>query len=88
MLVRNVLESGTPLCLFKMFDREYSYETRQARSGQIKCSRRAELDLVQNSFRCRAVSLFNSLPEDLRNSRDEQIFKKNVKEWIIKTISI
>ena len=71
-----------------MFDQNYSYATRQAQSGIIKCSRKASLDLVQASFRCRAARLFNSLPEDLRGLSTDQTFKNAVKEWIRKSVDV
>ena len=49
LLVRKVLRMRSPLSLFKMFDFQYTYPTRQAISGQIKVSRRAALDIVQCS---------------------------------------
>ena len=69
-----------------MFDCQYTYPTRQAISGQIKVSRRAELDIVQCSFRCRAVNLYNRIPEEIRTLMSDEVFKKKIKEWIGKAI--
>ena len=55
-------------------------------SGQIKVSRKAELDLVQNSFRCRAVNLYNRIPEEIRTLTSDEGFKMKIKEWIRKKI--
>ena len=86
LLVRKVLKMRSPLSLLKMFDCQYIYPTRQAMSGQIKVSRKAELDLVQNSFRCRAVNQYNRIPEEIRTLTSDEGFKMKIKEWIRKKI--
>ena len=86
--VRNVLKNKTPCHLFKMFDQNYTYVTRQASSGAIKCSRKVELDIVKSSFRGRAVELYNNLPEDIRTLESSDAFKEKVKAWVRQTVSV
>ena len=42
-----------------MFNTTYSYETRQADSGMVRSVGTTELDIAKDSFKWRAVDLFN-----------------------------
>ena len=50
-----VMKAESPQYLFSMFSTEYTCNTRQARSGQVKPTRRSNLDLSEESFRWRAA---------------------------------
>ena len=71
-----------------MFDQNYTYATRQASSGTIKCSRKVELDIVKSSFRGRAAELYNNLPEDIRTLESSDAFKEKVKAWVSQAVSV
>ena len=88
LLLRNVMKNKSPVALYKMFDDEYCYNTRQAASGKLKCHRKPKLELIKKSFGWRAVELCNRLPEDIRSIESTEGFKKKAKEWIRNTISI
>ena len=86
MLVYKVLEAESPKYLHSMFSSQYTYDTRLAKSGMIKHSRRPKLELSMASFRYRAASIFNELPEEIRKKEAVTNFKIAAKDWIIKNV--
>ena len=90
LLVFRVLSTGVPHYLYNMFSQDYTVHTRRAASGAIKPagSQIAHLDLVQSSFKWRAVEQFNLLPSDIRNSNTVPTFKRKCKFWILRNIPV
>ena len=70
-----------------MFDTPYTYDTRQARGGQIRLMVKPRLELGKNNFRCRGANQFNQLPEVIRTSPTILTFKRQAKDWIRRNVS-
>ena len=75
-----VSKNQTPGYLHKMFDSTYSYDTRQARGGQIRLRVKPRLELGKNSFRWRGGNQFNQLPDVIRASPSLDQFKMQARE--------
>ena len=61
--------------------------TRSGDNGNLMiCA--AETALGRNSFMVRSLSMWNRVPVDIRNLKNQQAFKKKLKEWIIINIDI
>ena len=75
ILVYKVMKTTSPRYLFLMFSTEYSFNTRQANSGQVKPTRRSNLDISMESFWWRAAKSFNNLPINLRQAKLVKVFK-------------
>ena len=88
ILVYKVMKTESPKYLFSMFSNEYSCYTRQARSGQIKPTRRSNLDLSEDSFRWRASKSYNNLPVSLRQAESLSIFKTGLRRYILDNIPV
>ena len=86
ILVYKVMKAESPQYLFSMFSTEYTCDTRQARSGQVKPTRRSNLDLSEESFRWRAAKYYNNLPADLRQAVSASIFKTGLRRWILENV--
>ena len=87
LLVYKVSQNQIPKYLHKMFDTPYTYDTRQARGGQIRLMVKPRLELGKNNFRCRGANQFNQLPEVIRTSPTILIFKRQAKDWIRRNVS-
>ena len=60
----------------------HSYNTRQNRDQQLPRCRTA---LAQNAFDHRGVKVWNSIPEEIRNSKAVQAFKSSLKRELLKS---
>ena len=89
VLVFNVLENKSPQYLYKMFNREYMKNTRQAARMEIRQDGETpDLGLMWNSFRWRALREFNQIPAELRNVGNLRSFKTGLRKWIVLNIPI
>ena len=86
ILVYKVIQTQTPKYLHKMFDTPYTYDTRQARGGQIRFVVKPRMELGKNSFRCRGANQFNQLPDVIRASPTLLTFKAQAKNWIRRNV--
>ena len=88
LLIRSIVRNKSPRYLYEMFNTDYNYNTRQATSGKIKLCRNPELQIAKSGFGFRAMELFNSLPEEIRNVASPDTFKRQAKDWVKKTVRI
>ena len=61
---------------------------RSTRSGTTVVADKSDLGLVREGFIHRGTKLFNLMPETLKNEKDMNLFKKNVKRWTMDTIPV
>ena len=68
----------------------YPYRTRQAASGQLRQvnGAKTELDLSKMGWGSRAVEEYNKMPPDVRLELSMPSFKRKLRSWVIKNISI
>ena len=88
ILAFNVMQARSPKYLYNMFNNTYSYKTREAASGKIRNTRNPDLELSQDSFRCRAVELYNQLPASVKSHQNLQGFKTAVKQWVKQNVEL
>ena len=81
------MKTKSPRYLFSMFSTEYSFNTRQANSGQLKPTRRSNLDISLESFRWRAAKSFNNLPINIRQAESVKVFKTGLLEGGYETMT-
>ena len=86
--VYKVMQTKKPKSLHSMFKTEYSRNTRESLSGQIKQEGHPNLDITSSSFRWRASKAYNQIPACIRNTDNLQNFKRQVKSWIKTTIPL
>ena len=84
--LQKLREFKLPANLYKMFDWEYIYSTRQACGGLIKPMGTPRLQISKKSFRWSSAECFNSLPLELRLIKDTLKFKIEAKCWIQENI--
>ena len=87
LLVFIVKQSRVPKYLYTMHNSwQYHYDTRLARGGFMGMNR-PRSELSKSSFRYRAASQFNQLPQYLRDMENCEKFKQEVKVWIKANVS-
>ena len=82
LMVYKIKMQRSPKCLANMFDWTYVHRTRAAASGIVKPIGIPKLCLTKESFRWRASSDFNNLPENIRNCESIGVFKLKLKAWV------
>ena len=90
LVLHKTLVFKEPAYLDRMFDTEFPRNTRQASSGciRISSSKKANLSLTLSSFKWRTYELYNKLPAELRKETSLKKFKRDLKEWVMKSIDI
>ena len=83
-------QSKFPTALYSMASSKYSYNTREKSRGNFKVVSDAGLQsaLAVQSFRWRSVEFWNKLPMNIKTIEKIEDFKKSLKEWTFKNISI
>ena len=81
LTVYRTLKSGLPLYLKQHLRTDHPLHTRLGDSGAIRLSGRYG-SLVESSFLRRAAKNFNQIPQDIREARTMDGFKRNLKMWI------
>ena len=71
-----------------MYDWNYNYPTRQATNELLKPKGIPRLDVSKRSFRWRAASQYNQMPQSLTQIEDIGVFKKELKTWIFQNIPL
>ena len=68
----------------------YPYPTRQAASGQLRQvdGARADLDIAKQGWGCRAVEEYNKLPPDIRQEVRLPSFKRKLRSWVVRNVSL
>ena len=84
--LHKIRETKLPESLFKMYEWNYTYPTRQEAKGLIKPIGTPRLRTTQSSFRWSAAQCFNSLPQKLTLIKEGQKFKGEVKAWITENV--
>ena len=84
-----MLENKSPQYLYKMFNREYMRNTRQAARMEIRQDGDTpDLGFMWDSFRCRAIREFNQIPAELKKVGSLKSFKTGLRNWIVLNIPI
>ena len=86
--IHNIKIHRTPEYLSSMYDWNYNYPTRQATNELIKPKGIPRLDVSKRSFRWRAASQYNQMPQSLTQIEDIGVFKKELKTWIFQNIPL
>ena len=88
VLVYKFRQDRRPRYFCDKFNQEFSRETRLAGEGGIRKITTLKRTLTQNSFIPRSIDIWNKLPQDTRQAKNLNIFKKRLKQWIIKNVPI
>ena len=88
VMVHKTLLTRKPYYLHSKLNMEYSYRTRQHTGGCVRQDNTFRGDLPRNSFRCRGVNSYNSIPAGIRASLTMATFKSKLKKWIRTNISL
>lgn len=88
LLTYKVKSEGKPLYLKDKLCRDFSYNTRLAAGDGIRYSGKIKHELYKTSFIPRVTISWNNLPNNIRQSKDIKIFKKDCKVWIKSNVSI
>ena len=81
VMIHQVRVKNIPENIFRMYNWEYSHQTRQATSKKIKPIGLPKLELGKKSFKWRAAENYNSLPTSITEITDIQKFKIQSKKW-------
>ena len=84
LMVHKTILTRKPYYLHSRLCREYAHNTRQHTTGCIRIDQsfRCRSDLPRNSFRHRGAHNYNTLPPELRNTKNMGTFKYKLKQWI------
>ena len=88
ILVYQVKTSRKPFYFSNKLNTQFNRETRLAASDGIRIMERNRLSLTKSGFRVRASAQWNALPIDVRQSKNIFSFKRNLKAWILKNVSL
>ena len=88
ILVYQVKTSRKPFYFRYKLNTQFNRETRLAASDGIRIMERNRLSLTKSGFRVRASAQWNTLPIDVRQSKNILSFKRNLKAWILKNVSL
>ena len=88
ILVYQVKTSRKPYYFSNKLNTQFSRETRLAASDGIRIMERNRLSLTKWGFRVRASVQLNALPIDVRQSKNISSFKRNLRAWILKNVSL
>ena len=80
----------SPIYMYRKFSSVYPYSTRQADGGCIRLGLEftSKKSICHDSYRYRAASNYNSIPSEIRLSRNVGIFKHKLKKWVISNIPV
>ena len=80
--VYKTIQDKSPSFLYSMFSAKYNYNTKHALSGSIKHARNFRLDITESSFRWRATSAYNELPQKTKEMKTLKEFKTQARKWV------
>ena len=64
------------------------YADRLAAAGSLVRGRRPRLQLIESSWRWRAAQYWDQLPRNIREIKENKVFKNQLKEWVKSNIEI
>ena len=90
MLVYKAIKTTFPRYIYSKLSSEFPYNTRLAESEAVRMGTefKTKLDLTEKSFMQRATLSYNQLPTSLRQVQKVENFKKQLKTWVQKNITI
>ena len=88
--VYKILQTQSPHYLYSKLKSESMRELRSTGSMRIKLGgdSQARTELARRSFKYRATSQWNRLPEEIRESENVKTFKLKLKKWVSENIPI
>ena len=91
-MAHNIMTTGLPRNLHATIAMEHPYRTRQAAAGGIRFTGGHQVgvnysSLSEKTFKFQARKFYNQLPGEIRQLGKKK-FKKEVRKWILKNISI
>ena len=90
--LHKTMDSRKPTYLYQKITAggSFPYSTRQAASGQLRQADgiRSELDISKQGWGCRAVEEYNRLPPGLRLEPRLTSFKRQLRVWVIRNVSL
>ena len=84
-LTFNIKSTGQPVYLRQLLSDYEPARTLRSSSKRLLAVNVANTVLATRGFRYSAVAVWNSLPDDIRNSANIDIFKRKVKAHLFKT---
>ena len=90
VMTKKTLMSDSPYYIKQKLSSNYTYTTRKATTGAIRCTATSTNvhNFSHNSFVHRSTRLFNKLPSHIRTSKSLATFKSQVKLWVKTNIPI
>ena len=83
--VYKTLLTSSPKYIHSKLSTEFPYNTRLSQSDSVRMGEdfKSKLELTEKSFMNRATISFNSLPAELRKIGKIEVFKKELKAWVL-----
>ena len=90
VMIHKIVKSGSPYYIHERLSADYPYQTRLATTGGIRLDETFSTNytLTQNSFRFRGAKEYNQIPASIRSITHMTTFKKKLKIWVKKSISL
>ena len=88
LLLHQIKSYSFPRYLHQIYNQNYEYNTRQAASKAVKPLGIPRSELAKGSFRWRAPHIYNQIPSNISQNDNINIFKRDVKSWIVDNISV
>ena len=88
ILVHKTIQNKSPKYIYEKLATDFPYSTRLASSDSVRMGPnfQAKLSLTEKSFMNRATVSYNQLPSVVRKLKSIEIFKKNLKMWVLENI--
>ena len=88
ILVHKTLQNKSPQYIYTKLASEFPYNTRLASSESVRMGPdfQTKLSLTEKSFMNRATLSYNLLLTSIRKIQSVEVFKKNLKSWVLANI--
>ena len=83
--IYKTLQTTYPKYIFNKLSSEFPYNTRLAQSESVRMGSafQCKLELTEKSFLNRATVSYNKLPSEIRQVREIDSFKNQLKIWVL-----
>ena len=90
ILIHKTKLTSVPQYIYSKLSTQFPYNTRLAQSDSVRMGSefKSKLEITEKSFMNRSTVSYNKLPPELRRIEKLEIFKKNLKVWILENVKV
>ena len=90
ILIHKTKITSFPQYIYSKLSTQFPYNTRLAQSDSVRMGPefKSKLEITEKSFMNRSTVSYNKLPSELRKIEKLELFKKNLKVWILENVKV